>query len=82
MAQAFHSPREEAALEEAAGRISADFITPYPPGIPLAAPGELIDGELIAIIKDQIEAGLCVQGITPEGRIGVVVEIPEKIWHD
>ncbi len=82
MTQAFHSQREETALEEAAGRISADFITPYPPGIPLVAPGELIDRELIVTIKEQIETGLCVQGVTPEGRIGVVVEIPGKIWHD
>ena len=81
MAQAFHSLREETALENAAGRISADFITPYPPGVPLVAPGELMDNELIGEIKKYLGTGLCVQGVSPEGRIGVVVEIPDKVWH-
>ncbi len=75
MAQAFHSPREEVLLEHASGRISADFITPYPPGVPLAAPGELIDEELLKQIKRYLETGITLQGISPEGEIGVVVEI-------
>lgn len=82
MAKAFHSPREEMKLKAAAGRISADFITPYPPGIPLITPGEMIGDELIEEIEKDLEAGLLVQGISSEGRIGVVVEIPGKIWHD
>lgn len=81
MAQAFHSLREETALENAAGRISADFITPYPPGVPLVTPGELMDNELIGEIIKYLRTGLCVQGVSPEGRIGVVVEIPDKVWH-
>lgn len=82
MAQAFHSLREETALKDACGRISADFITPYPPGIPLVAPGEEINEELIREIEKEMEAGLCVQGVSSEGRIGVVVEIRDKLWHD
>ena len=30
-------------LTRAAGRISAEAITPYPPGIPLVMPGERLD---------------------------------------
>lgn len=29
-------------LEEAEGCVSADFIIPYPPGVPLICPGERI----------------------------------------
>ena len=43
-------PAEEIPAEEAAGRISADFITPYPPGIPLAVPGERIGRDIPAAL--------------------------------
>lgn len=82
MAEAFHSPREELSLEDAAGSISADFIMPYPPGIPLVVPGERINEETLKEIEAYLETGLFVQGVSSEGRIGVVVEIPEKMWHD
>ena len=54
----------------------------YPPGIPILAPGERINKEALKEIKACLETGLSVQGVSPEGRIGVVVEIPEKMWHD
>ena len=76
MAAAFHSPREEISLREAAGRIAADFLMLYPPGIPLAAPGEVLDEELIQKIENSIEKGLSLRGVSSEGRIPVVVEIP------
>ncbi|MDE6212210.1 MAG: aminotransferase class V-fold PLP-dependent enzyme [Lachnospiraceae bacterium] len=76
MAAAFHSPREEISLREAAGRIAADFLMLYPPGIPLAAPGEVLDEELIQKIENSREKGLSLRGVSSEGRIPVVVEIP------
>ncbi len=81
MAEAFHSRREELALQDTPGRISADFVTPYPPGIPLVAPGELINEEIVKEIERQRKTGLCVQGVSAGGRIGVVVEIHDKVWH-
>lgn len=45
------------ALEEAAGKICAQQVIPYPPGIPLLYPGEIIEGEDIANIKFQVQAG-------------------------
>jgi arginine/lysine/ornithine decarboxylase len=41
-------------LKEACGRISAEFVMPYPPGIPLIAPGEVITEERIAAIREGI----------------------------
>jgi lysine decarboxylase len=40
---AWRSPSEAVPLEEAAGRVAAAPICPYPPGIPLLVPGERID---------------------------------------
>ncbi len=45
------------ALEEAAGKICAQQVIPYPPGIPLLYPGEIIESEDIANIRLQIQAG-------------------------
>ena len=45
------SEAEEVPPDDAVGRIAADFITPYPPGIPLAVPGERIgDGIVSAVL--------------------------------
>ena len=40
-------------LTEALGKISGDIICPYPPGIPLLVPGEIIDKERIDWIEAQ-----------------------------
>lgn len=75
-AQAFHSPQEELPFMESAGRTAADFIVPYPPGIPLLAPGEVISEDLLKEIQGSIEAGLQVYGIRETGSIPVTVEKP------
>jgi lysine decarboxylase/arginine decarboxylase len=38
-------------LDEALGRASAVLVVPYPPGIPLLMPGEIINEKMIAIFK-------------------------------
>jgi lysine decarboxylase len=43
--QAWRSPGSWIPLREAVGRIAAEPLVPYPPGIPLLVPGERIDGE-------------------------------------
>ena len=44
LGQAWRAPSQAVALAAAAGRIAAEPICPYPPGIPLLVPGERIDG--------------------------------------
>ncbi len=60
--EAFYSSTEVLPLREAAGRISAEFVMVYPPGIPIFIPGEIITEENISYIHDNMEAGLPVQG--------------------
>ncbi|MDG2670777.1 lysine decarboxylase LdcC, partial [Vibrio parahaemolyticus] len=36
---------EEIKLEEMVGRVSANMILPYPPGVPLVLPGEMVTQE-------------------------------------
>ena len=47
-----HNARfEEVEINHAAGRISKDFIVPYPPGIPLVLPGEEITEDVVKAIR-------------------------------
>ena len=39
---AFYAPSEMVAPDEAVGRVNCDIVTPYPPGIPVLAPGEIV----------------------------------------
>lgn len=42
----------EVPRSEACGKISADFYTVYPPGIPVIVPGERITEEMLMKVKD------------------------------
>ncbi|MGH7441140.1 MAG: aminotransferase class I/II-fold pyridoxal phosphate-dependent enzyme, partial [bacterium] len=59
---AFFAPKETVPLEKAVGRISAETISPYPPGIPLVVPGEKLDREAVRAIRSLLAAGCRVQG--------------------
>lgn len=50
-------------LDKTDGRISADYVYLYPPGIPLVVPGEKITEKMIQYIKDKKESGLSVLGM-------------------
>lgn len=49
--QALFGPREYLPLRSAAGRISGEIVAPYPPGIPILAPGEEITEKHIAYLQ-------------------------------
>jgi len=48
---AFFSAHESVAADLAVGRVSAELIAPYPPGIPVLAPGELVTEDLLAGLR-------------------------------
>ena len=48
---ALRLPRESVPLDKAADRICAEYITPYPPGIPLIVPGETVTEEAAEAIR-------------------------------
>jgi arginine decarboxylase len=53
-------------LAECAGEVSAEMVTPYPPGIPVLGPGEEISPEIVAYLQEASATGLKVHG--PEDR--------------
>ena len=47
--EAYYAPQETIAIDDAEGRVSADTLMIYPPGIPLVIPGEKISRDVIAM---------------------------------
>lgn len=50
-------------LEESVGKISAEFVYLYPPGIPIIVPGEQITGLFVRNVRRYMEQGLELQGL-------------------
>ena len=55
---AFFSQFEDVKAKNAVGRIAAEQITPYPPGIPVILPGERIHQEVIDYLLSGLDAGM------------------------
>jgi arginine/lysine/ornithine decarboxylase len=60
--EAFFSTVEVVERSEAAGRISAETLAAYPPGIPNLLPGELITAEMIDFLAGTVDSGGFVRG--------------------
>jgi len=59
---AFFSPAESVKPREARGRISAELVTPYPPGIPVLAPGEVVTNPIVDYLQEIVAAGGFLEG--------------------
>jgi len=55
--EAFFAANETVAAVAAIGRISAELVAPYPPGVPVLAPGELITAEALAALREVAAGG-------------------------
>ncbi|MEU6061908.1 ornithine decarboxylase [Streptomyces sp. NPDC047097] len=57
---AFFGRTEQVPWQKAVGRVSAEMLTPYPPGIPAALPGERLNAEVLEYLRSGVEAGMVV----------------------
>lgn len=55
---AYFARHEKVPVAEASGRIAAEMITPYPPGIPAALPGERLTEPLLRYLTTGVAAGM------------------------
>ena len=62
IADAMEHVKEAVLWQQAAGRISGEYVYLYPPGIPILVPGERIDEGMIRDIEE-----IRVRGMVPEG---------------
>ena len=61
--------KEYVDLQNAAGRICAYSIIPYPPGVPFVCPGEEISRETCSYIKKLRDDGEKVIGVNDKGQV-------------
>ena len=64
IADAMEAPMKRCPLEESIGRVSAEFVYLYPPGIPILVPGEQITGQFVRNMRLYMDQGLDLQGLS------------------
>ncbi|WP_445403123.1 aminotransferase class I/II-fold pyridoxal phosphate-dependent enzyme [Streptomyces sp. LE64] len=74
---AFFGPIEDTPWDQAAGRVAAEMLTPYPPGIPTVLPGERLNRAVLDYLHSGVAAGMVVPDAADAGLDTVrVVALP------
>ena len=76
--EAFHAPSKIVALEDAVGEISAESLMVYPPGIPIAIPGEIITKDALDLVEFYEKSGGVLLSDSPDGYIKA---IDQEKWY-
>ncbi|MFA1540529.1 aminotransferase class I/II-fold pyridoxal phosphate-dependent enzyme [Actinomadura monticuli] len=73
---AFFGPAEQVPARDAIGRVSAEMLTPYPPGIPAVLPGERITAPVTDYLRTGVDGGMVIpDGADPSVKtIRVLIE--------
>ncbi|WP_151737883.1 aminotransferase class I/II-fold pyridoxal phosphate-dependent enzyme [Paenibacillus tengchongensis] len=72
------SETQSVALEYSVGRAAAEMVIPYPPGIPLLYPGEIITGAILQRLTGLREGGAKFQACTDPALQHILVYHTEK----
>lgn len=75
---AFYAENEDIPLRESENRIASRMVTPYPPGIPLLVPGQLITNEIINALTTYRDYGVEIHGMQGS-LIKVVTESEQQV---
>lgn len=67
-----YSKKVKVKLKDATGKISGSMLTPYPPGIPLVCPGEVLQDDFIEYIYHIVNAGGGVNGLSSDMEVSVL----------
>lgn len=76
LAQAEDKRKESIFLEQAQGRISAEMVYLYPPGIPILCPGEVITKEILILMNAYRRKGIHFRGMQDE--TGEYIQVIEE----
>ncbi len=75
VAEALSAEATELSLREAVGKVAAEYVWAYPPGIPLLVPGEEISEEMVKFLVQKEENGVVLHGMAGEDKISVVKNV-------
>ena len=68
---AFFGPTEQVPAAEAVGRIAAEVVSPYPPGVPVLTPGEVVGAEVVDYLRSGVAAGMLIPDAA-DGSVGTL----------
>lgn len=74
--EAFFAKKKRISLENAIGEISGEFVIPFPPDIPILAPGERITKEVVAYVQYLKKDGI--MGVGPKDLNLEYIEVINK----
>ncbi|MGB5593636.1 MAG: aminotransferase class I/II-fold pyridoxal phosphate-dependent enzyme [Crocosphaera sp.] len=72
---AFFAPKETLKIEDSIGNISGELICPYPPGIPVLMPGEIITNKAVEYLQKIQQLGGMITGCTDHSLNSIQVVI-------
>ncbi len=74
--EAFLGPQEAVPFADAVGRVAAESLAAYPPGIPNVLPGERLTQETVDYVRAVVEHGGWVRGAVDRSlrTVRVVIE--------
>jgi arginine/lysine/ornithine decarboxylase len=75
--EAFFAPQEVVPASRAAGRIAAESLAAYPPGVPNVLPGERLSAETIEYVQQTLELGGSLRGAS-DRRLDTVRVVAES----
>lgn len=61
---AFYCPGEKIMLRDAVDRVSSAMVVPYPPGIPLLVPGQVVTPEIVETLETYKDFGVEIHGLS------------------
>ncbi|MEB3309571.1 MAG: aminotransferase class I/II-fold pyridoxal phosphate-dependent enzyme [Snowella sp.] len=64
--EAYFAPTETVLIKDACDRVSAELICPYPPGIPVLIPGEIITQEALDYLRQVQQLGGMISGCSDD----------------
>jgi arginine/lysine/ornithine decarboxylase len=77
---AFFGPVETVPAAEAVGRVAAEQVTPYPPGIPALLPGATINAAVVEYLRTGLAAGMVIPDVADASlqTLRVARELPHE----
>lgn len=77
---AFFAVTQAVPLAESVGGVAAELVIPYPPGIPVLAPGDVISAEKVAYLQRGAAAGMYISG-PADPHLRTIQIVAEGRWH-
>lgn len=74
---AFYCDGEQIPLRDCVGRIATAMVVPYPPGIPLLVPGQIITNDIVNALMTYRDYGVEIHGLN-EGLLSVMTPAEES----